>query len=289
MTYNVPTRAIGVLWALVQDSSLTSAEKLSQALPECEKTLRGDLRALETAGFIKRTKYAVNGRAKAYMEITQDGYAFIFGKFYPVNITGQLPWNEQYKQNKHIPSTARILKDSPEGERKTMRITMSPYDFFNSTSTPDSDTSDARIKWEAKKQAEYQAQKARKAQTEQQHRESRPKESWTCRDIGFEFADRLQNYWHIPPWSVVQSRFIPALAEKRKVLNTNGAIEFTMMDMFFEVLKAEKYTDADHLWRLFLTQFHHLADRARLMMFSEQDLAVAKEQSDKSWEWMENE
>lgn len=145
------------------------------------------------------------------------------------------------------------------------------YEFFDKQSSMDDDERlNERVKEQAKKKAEYQEEKA-KVQTKRLTRHNVAKEKWTCTDIGYEFADRIYRVWSIKPWSVTNSRFIPALASLRKKHDTDGAVEFAILDLFFSSIDFEKYDDAEHLWKLFVTRFPGYVLQAKTSLIPAQE------------------
>jgi hypothetical protein len=68
--------------------------------------------------------------------------------------------------------------------------------------------------------------------------------------------------WNIPPFSVLQTRFVQALGTFRKQHDTNGAIELELLNLFFSTLQDSKYTDGNHMWRAFMYQAPQLLQTA---------------------------
>jgi hypothetical protein len=150
------------------------------------------------------------------------------------------------------------------------------YDFFESTSTGDDEIIREREKHMAVKKAEYAEAQEKKAQQRKDiHRSKLDPISWTCKDVAYEFADRMANIWSIKPFSVTQSRFVQALAGFRKQHDTNGALELEIINMFFSSLQAEKYTDGNHLWRAFMYKAPLLLQSAKERVVSAEDVQTA--------------
>jgi len=138
------------------------------------------------------------------------------------------------------------------------------YEFFNSSSPSDDEVVREREKHMAWKKAEYVEAREKKAQQRKDlHRSKLAPSSWTCKDIAYEFSDRMADIWTIAPFSVTQSRFVQALAVFRKQNDTNGEIELKIIELFFDTLKHDKYTDGNHLWRAFLYKAPSLVQVAR--------------------------
>jgi hypothetical protein len=155
------------------------------------------------------------------------------------------------------------------------------WDFFEASSSSDDETIREREKHMAQKKAEYVEAREKKAQQRKDlHRSKVDPAHWTCKDVAYEFADRMADIWSIAPFSVTQSRFVQALAVFRKQHDTNGALEMEIINMFFSSLQAEKYTDGNHLWRAFMYKAPMMLQSARERVVSTEDLetAIVKDQ-----------
>jgi hypothetical protein len=180
-----------------------------------------------------------------------------------------------YISNSSIASTSSYATnkffDEVEEEGKTVG-----YDFFESTSSDSDELIRERGKHLAQKKAEYEEAREKKAQQRKDlHRANLDPVHWTCKDVAYEFADRMANIWSIKPFSVTQSRFVQALAVFRKQHDTNGALEIELINMFFSTLQAEKYTDGNHLWRAFLYKAPLLLQSAKDRVVSAEDVQTA--------------
>ena len=184
--------------------------------------------------------------------------------------------SNSYTARTTIKATNKFFDEVKE-EEKNMG-----YGFFEKTSSgDDSDLLRERQKHVAAQKAEYEAGKIRKAeQRRDMHRSKIDPINWTVKDVAYEFADRMANLWNIAPFSVVQSRFVPALAAFRKQQGTDGALELALMEMFFDSIELEKYTDGNHLWRAFLYKAPSMVQAARERTVSQDqiDLGIAKAQ-----------
>lgn len=146
---------------------------------------------------------------------------------------------------------------------------------FGDMSTPDDDTAGARQRHQAQKNAEYAEARAKTAGHRKQHRSQLAPSTWTCKDVAYEFADRMSNLWSIKPFQVSQSRFVQALAGFRKQYETDGALELEMIEMFFSSLNAEKYNDGNHLWRAFMFKAPSLVQTARERVVTDEQIETA--------------
>ena len=147
------------------------------------------------------------------------------------------------------------------------------YDFFESTSSSDDEFLREREKHMVEKKAEYEAARAAKAQKRKdQYRSKIPPASWTCKDVAYELADRMSNIWSIKPFSITESRFVQALSVFRKQNDTNGEIELKIIELFFQTLQHDKYTDGNHLWRAFLYKAPSLVSQARESIMTKEQI-----------------
>ena len=72
----------------------------------------------------------------------------------------------------------------------------------------------------------------------------------------------------------------------RNRLDTNGEIEFEMINLFCDAINFQDYSSAEHLWRLFVKRADEFALKARGMVVSEEELEEATSQARKSQEWL---
>lgn len=190
------------------------------------------------------------------------------------------------RQNSPMASTAHIPNSSTahrvssatnkffvgdEGEDKNMG-----WEFFSKASSEDSDLIRERQKHEAHKKAQYAEARAQKAaERRDMHRSKVDPVNWSCKDVAYEFADRMSEIWSIKPFSVTQSRFVQALGQFRKQHDTNGALELELVNLFFSSLAHEKYTDGNHLWRAFLYKAPSLLQTARERVVTPEQVETA--------------
>ena len=104
-------------------------------------------------------------------------------------------------------------------------------------------------------------------------------------DMTYEFAHRVQDMFHIPPWRVSNSRFAYAYKSFRDTYGTTPDIELKIMDAFFKRYAHEtSITDAEILWRMFIKQAPSMIADARRQDYTDADMVAAKEQARKSLE-----
>lgn len=150
------------------------------------------------------------------------------------------------------------------------------WDIFKPTSDPKAEMLEERRKFEERKKAEYQEERSKKQAERRVHRSKVPTDLWKSQDVAHEFADRLMDFWDIPPFRVINSRFVPALAQMRKTLDTNGTIELVMMELFFGSIQHDKYNDAEHLWRAFIKMAPSFVEQARRSVVTPEEAVTNK-------------
>lgn len=168
-------------------------------------------------------------------------------------------------------ATNKFLVENEE-EGKSMG-----WDFFSPTSSGEDDEllRNRKKHEEYKKQAYQEKREAKAAQRRDLHRSKINPADWTCKDVAYEFADRVGDIWNIKPFSVVQSRFVPALSQFRKQHGTDGAVELELINLFFASMQSDKYTDGNHLWRAFLYKAPSLLQTARERVITPEEIETA--------------
>lgn len=232
------------------------------------------LKELKEFGFVTVVKRVGGGSS---LKLTRNGASNTVGSGASNTVgsgysyTASSAISNSYTASKSYKATNKFL-DGVEGEENNVG-----YDFFEKrTSSESDDVVSARAKHQAYKKAEYAEVRELKAQRRKDlHRSNLDPVTWTCKDVAYEFADRMANIWTIAPFSVTQSRFVQALAVFRKQHDTDGALELTMIDLFFSTLQHDKYTDGNHLWRAFLYKAPSLIQTAR-----ERTISVEQRETD---------
>jgi len=214
------------------------------------------LQELREANCLKMTRL-VGGGTKTKVVLSESTKSVLSGYRYIAVQQVSSIYNSYTAGTVNI-ATNKFL-DGVEGKEKQVG-----YEFFEKTSSPDDDILVERAKHMAAKKAEYAEIREAKAQKRKdQHRSNIAPINWTCKDVAYEFGDRMADLWSIKPFSITESRFVQALSVFRKQHDTNGELELKLIELFFTTLKAEKYTDGNHLWRAFLYKAPSLLMQAR--------------------------
>ena len=269
-------RAWGALVYLVNSDASISAEELARRFKEGRKALLPALKELRDNGYITTSKQRVGSSWRTVSYVTEKGFR--------ESLMGSSKTALLLQQNSSInlySNSYKVFYESTNGVREgDLKV---GYDFFEKTSDEDSDTREARAKAQAESKATYQELKAADHKRRFTERSSRSHKDWTATDVSFEFANRVHSLWNIKPWQVTRTRFTQALGNSRKKFDTNGEIEFEMLNLFFASMDFTKYDDADALWKIFISRYSELSAQAKVRVNSTDDLATAKVQAEDSW------
>ena len=255
-------RAIGVLVFIATRDANISAESLQTYFKEGRDAISSALKELRAEQFIKTKRGKAGNHFYTQTLITDEGKRYLESllriqiacKTISVPVIEYV--NTQVQVKRGAKKLNRLLNtgldpNSAEYRKKTLEI--------------------------------FEDQQLKKHEKRIMNRREKAKADWTPSDSGYEFEHRILNIWEIPPWSVNESRFIPALASARRKHGTDGEIESQMMDLFFIEDGWLKHQTGDHLWQAFIRQFPALAKTAKLRQskdFTEEELRHAE----KSWE-----
>lgn len=234
-----------------------SAEALAQRFTEGRDAFRACLQELVTAGFVTIQRQRINGRWVSTSGITSAGFQRLESRLLLQRIV-------QNSNNTVITDSYKSIRKSTGGAGEEENV---GYDFFEKTSSMDMDERLAeRSKAQAQKKADYESARTEAKKNNYIDRHRVPQAQWSVTDVAYEFADRIQSYWHIKPWSLVQSRFTMALGTARKQHDTNGAIEVEAMNRFFDSVRINDYDDAEILWKMFIKQLPSMVSQIKNMV-----------------------
>lgn len=269
-------RAWGALVYLVNSDATISAEELARRFKEGRKAILPALRELRDAGYIVTRKERLGSSWVTVSYVTEKGFReSLLGSPQTALLLQQNSYITQYANSskKYYESTNFIREEGFE----------MGYEFFDKTSSEDDEVRQARAKAQAEKNAEYESLKTADQQKRFTERKNRAPKDWTVTDVSFEFANRLHSLWHIKPWKVTRTRFTQALGQNRKKFETDGAIELEMLNLFFSSMDFTKYSDADALWKIFISRYSELASQAKVRLTTPEEIATAKVQAKDSW------
>jgi len=262
----ISARSIGVLFEIATTDVAVSAEALATHFSEGRDAIRTCLKELQNAGYIYRTRQKIDGKWVTASGITSAGFQRLETRLL-------IQRNVQSSNNKVIPYSYKTIINPPAepvGEEKEPEM---GYDFFDKTSSLDRDERAAeKAKWETAKQKDYDEKRAATSAAKYQSRASIPLQSWTVSDVANEFSAKLAEHWNIRPFSVVQSRFVPALATVRRQHATTGDVEVEVMRRFFDSISLETYDDPELLWKMFIKRFPSFLSQVRNMALANEEV-----------------
>lgn len=272
-------RAWGALAYLADSDATVSAKELSRRFSEGRDAMRSALKELRDAGYIVTRKERVGNRITTVSYVTETGFKKVSS--WGLKSRSLLQPIEQNSNITQYANSAIVFYESTNEVREE-GLKMG-YEFFDKTSSEDDEVRNERARAQADKKAEYQSLKEADQKKRFTERQNRQPKDWSCTDISFEFSNRVHKIWHIKPWQVTRTRFTQALGQNRKKYETDGQVEFEMMNIFFSSMDFSKYEDADALWKIFISRYSELAAQARVRINTPDDLATAKVQAEDSW------
>ena len=286
MINDLTYREYGILMHIYLSGIQATEPSLRTPHSEGRDALRAALKRLETLGYISRKKTAV-GACYGYEARLTDKAVDALKTRLPMGLEIR-PLLQPSELNSPYSNTSLTSKEytgTESREEEIEVINMSGWGGLFDV-TPSDENLETRIAAQKFRKQEYEEAKQQRQTKKMVTRHNIDPKLWTCSDIGYEFADRIQKVWSIKPWSVRQSRFVPALSEFRKKHDTNGEIELNLLDMFFAAVDLNKYDNADILWRMFIKRAPEFLTQAKGMVRSEEQVEVAKAKAKKSQEWL---
>lgn len=294
MIEGINYREYGILMHLYFSGIQATEPSLRTPYSEGRDALRASLKRLEDLGYIKRSVTSVNGSCGFDARLTDTAIQALEIRL-PLGLKTRHPLEEGCLETRQLLQLSEL-----SNHRLANKLTSKEYtwedpreeviDMSGWGGMFEPTASDERLEERAKAQA-YKKAEYRKVKEELQkeriiRRQDVPTANWTSSDVAYEFADRIQAQWHIKPWAVRQSRFIPALGNFRKANDTNGEIEINLLNLFFDSIDLNKYDNADILWQMFIKRAPEFLTQARGMVRTEEDKEVAKEEAARSQEWL---
>jgi hypothetical protein len=262
-------KALGLLFFIICSDTRISAESISKFLKEGESAVASGLRELRSRGWLElKTQRTKDGTFSRTTIITPAGYEFISNALAQIGGFNSHFLNLFY--NASYSSSQVSGKFVPRANNETYGVVDSHgYDSYSPTELVDKalETEEEQriaLKRMEEEKAQWVEKRERKHRAQFKARSLKPdKRTWTPTDISFEFSDRINDIWHIPPWRVTQTRFRMILADMRRRHDTNGFIECSMIDIFFETEPITKFTNGDQVMMRFFYRFKMLLKNVR--------------------------
>lgn len=308
----ISPKALAVLMAGATGKVRMTVPGLSTTFPGFGKDYwSGALRELEDSGLITRSSYKAgpNKQWNHSENITDLGWLYL-KEWTPTAGNPHVEWvaacglsdggkpailisenqliNPNYNTSK---ASKEVAGGTPREEYTTTYVPMEdnvPYDFFKGGESTDDYEQEAlaeRLKRRQQKMDEGKTTFTSKRRTKFGSRHDLPIDQWGSNEIAYEFMERLTKYFHIKNNISIQ-RITGAFASMRKAQDTNGTVDYKMLDLFFEVTKFDKIDDGNHAWRLFMNRAPELAVQAKRIIQTPEQQESAATQAAKSQEWL---
>jgi hypothetical protein len=268
------------------------AKALSEVFVEGRDACQKSLNELKAAGLTRTTKQKYsNGAYRSIIEITPAGWDVLETRISEVLKTRSLCIQPQSYSRL---STNSLYADKQErvpdvvGEETFVKVDFKAGGEMTFLGQMDNDPDEVQERIQkdrARRASEYQEAKLKKHQDSVTSLQSQSPALWSADKSSTEFVRRLEDMWHVKPWTVAKSRFKIAFANARKTHGTDGELELLMMDRYFSQLAHETHiNDPEHIWKRFISQFGSLAIDCRRANVTDEDLETAKVSAEKSWE-----
>ena len=288
----ITARALGVLMEIASKELYGGAKALSEVFVEGRDACQKSLNELKAAGLTRTTKQKYsNGAYRSIIEITPAGWDVLETRISEVLKTRSLCIQSQSYSRL---STNSLYADKQErvpdvvGEETFVKVDFKAGGEMTFLGQMDNDPDEVQERIQkdrARRASEYQEAKLKKHQDSVTSLQSQPSALWSADKSSTEFVRRLEDMWHVKPWTVAKSRFKIAFANARKTHGTDGELELLMMDRYFSQLAHETHiNDPEHIWKRFISQFGSLAIDCRRANVTDEDLETAKVSAEKSWE-----
>ena len=297
----ISTKALGVLCHLVYTGTKPTVSALQASLEGGRDLFLSALKELVEEGLVERNNIHINGGLRQECRLTDMAVLYLQGLGYPTPQTAT--WGRESRpidlQNQLINpnnitsiTSKEVTRENPRNENKTFNISVEekemPYEFFKANESDDEYTQEAKEERRKLRDAKMEDSQTKFVSTKRAKLGSRHSitiDKWGSNEVAYEFMERLTRYFHIKN-NITIRRITGAFAKMRMVHQTNGEIEYKMLDLFFETTKFEKYDDGEHMWKLFITRSPELAVQAKRMVQTAEEKEIAVNQAAKSQEWL---
>lgn len=283
----ISAKAFGVYLYLVATNAPISADRLSEVFQESRKPMLAALKELRNLGLIRTTKKRIG---RCWYTISELG-EFPVGSSETALLIQQCKPNSQLAYNPYslitycISSFANSRTSVREKEEtRVIGLDMTSWGgVFEGGSSMDKDEALLEsAKASKRKQEEFETNKANVVKKNNLYRSNIPVVDWLPKHVCQEFSNRIWTM-HIKPWNVNASQFVKAMGTTRRKYGTNGEVEMKVMDAFFVRIDLGKYSDPEHLWRLFLKMFPQLLHDAKMLIELPKVNKENSEVEDKFW------
>lgn len=286
----ISARAVAVYLYLLTSRSSASGERLSKVFKEGRVAMEAALKELREIGLLVTNKKRIGNRIVTISDVVEpDLWApetcVLLQQCKPNSQLAYTPYSLiTYCFNSFANSRTEVRQKEKE-ETRVLEVSMGGWDnLFSSENSIDREEYLRESKKAArKKQEDYEASKSKAFEKHNLYRGDLPVSEWKPKHICQEFSNRIWTM-HIKPWNVNASDFIKAMGNTRKKYGTDGETELRVMDLFFVRIDLSKYSEPEHLWRLFLKMFPMLLSTVRLNQVASKSIQDSlEEEDDKYW------
>lgn len=283
----ISARAMGVYLYVVESKIPISADRLSEIFTEGREAMRATLNELRSLGLIKTTKGHFGGKIFTVNEFVETASwdPETRQQLQQCKHNSQLAYTPYSSITSYISSYANSRTEVREKEEtRVLGVNVAGWDnVFDSSSSMDRDEFVANIKKNQKSKKEtYDLEKEKQVKKNNFYRNEIPISDWSPKHVCQEFSNRIWTM-HIKPWNLNASRFIQSMGTTRKKYNTTGEVELKVMDAFFAKIELSRYSDPEHLWRLFLHMFPQLLKDAKFLVDAPNLIQQSSDSNDKFW------
>lgn len=285
----ISARAVAVYLYLATSGSTVSAERLSSVFKEGREAMATVLRELREVGLLVTNRTVFGNRIFTISDVVYpDDWApetrLLLQQCKPNSQLAYTPYSLITNCINSFADSRTGVRQREKEDTKVLGVKMGGWNnLFSSEDSMDRDEYLREYEKSArKKQEDYEDQKAATVKKNVLYRSDLPQEKWLPKHVCQEFSNRIWTM-HIKPWNVNASDFVKAMGNTRKKYNTNGEIEIKVMDAFFARINLSKYSDPEHLWRLFLKMFPQLLKDAKVQIEAPKLVQEAAETTDKFW------
>lgn len=287
----ISARSIGILLEIASNGLQGGADTLSVIFKEGRDACQSALSELREAGLIETRTNKFNGGFSRSIEVTELGFTFLESR---ISQTLKSRTSILLSEPNSILSTNSLLANNIKrvtdgvGDEEFYKVDLKTggnMDFLGQMDLDPDDREEQLRKGRERRKLEYQDAKQQKHDAVVHSAQTRPQQLWSVNQSSAEFVKRLEDMWHVKPWTVSQAPFKIAFAKARNSHDTDGEVEVLMMDLYFKQIAHETVLDnPEHIWRKFVQQFGSLAIEVKRAMVTEEDIQTAKVNAVKSWE-----
>ena len=283
-------KAFGIYMYLVATNAPISADRLAEVFKDGRRGMLSALKELRTLGLITTITRKSGDRFITVSKVVEVKYlssaktALPLQQCQPNSQLAYTPYSLITNCINSFANSRTEVRQREKEETKVLEVVMGGWDnLFSSDNSIDRDEYLRESEKAARKKKEdYEEAKSKVVKKNNLYRSDLPVSQWNPKHVCQEFSNRIWTM-HIKPWNVNASDFVKAMGTTRNKYGTNGEIEMKVMDAFFARIDLGKYTDPEHLWRLFLKMFPQLLNDAKVLIEAPKLIQEAAETDDKFW------